>query len=475
MPLHIFTYITAIISILINCVLIFLLLSRRPRKKSHIFLAIWLFFLTLFAQAIGSLIIATPDASKALSLYQFGSLFMGPVSFIYLFVREFLNIKSKKKVIYLVFSYVVVMFLAALIKPDFFIRNVHWDEIVQFYLFEMGIGIILGAPLLFFWSYAVWKLLKNYQKSRSVIERNRLKYLIFGIIAPLLGMILVATPWSLARRYPFDMFGVTLSSIFLTYGVLRHKLLDIDIIIKKGLLYSVLTMIVTGVYLSFSLMLRFLFQQSDTALSMPTTFSTAIFVALAFQPMQKATQHFIDRLFSRRKYDAQKLVAELSQIFSETLDLYLLTKIFIKILCTTIQTKEAVLFLIDKKTGKLEAQELKNMPAEIRNIDLTPDLSFVKILSESDTIQLKYELKANNITMGGLENFDLELFIPIRSRESLQGILCLGPKLSKELYSLEELKMLETIARSAALAINNASLFTQLKQERLEMEERGLI
>ena len=168
-------------------------------------------------------------------------------------------------------------------------------------------------------------------------------------------------------------------------------------------------------------------------------------------------------------------MAELSQIFSETLDLYLLTKIFIKILCTTIQTKKAILFLVDKKTGKLKTQESKNMPSKIKNMRIARNVSLIKILSESDTIQLKYELEENNIAMGGLENLDLELFIPMRNREKLQGILCLGPKLSKELYSLEELKMLETIARSAALSINNASLFTQLKEGHLEIGEVGLI
>lgn len=240
MPLHIFTYITAGVSTIVNCVLIFLLLRQKPRQKSHIFLGIWLLFFTFFIQVVGSLIIATSNPETALFLYQFGGSFAGLIGFFYIFVREYLKIKKEKPLVFLVFVCAITFFISFFIKRDFFISGVEWDANVQFYLFKAGSGAILIAPFVFFfWGFAIWKLFKGYQKSRSPIERNRLKYLILGGLSPFIGIILVLIPFAAVRRYPFDVFGIALSTICLTYGILRYKLLDINVIIRKGLLYSI--------------------------------------------------------------------------------------------------------------------------------------------------------------------------------------------------------------------------------------------
>lgn len=164
-------------------------------------------------------------------------------------------------------------------------------------------------------------------------------------------------------------------------------------------------------------------------------------------------------------------MADLSQIFSEILDLNLLTKVFVKILCATIQIKKAVLFLMNEEINKLEIQEIKNISPKIKQLTIMPDSSLIKLLSESDTVQSRYTLQQNNISLQGLEKFSLELFIPLRSQDKLRGILALGPKLSQELYSLEEFNLLKTIGHSAALALNNAFLFTQLKKEKDKAEQ----
>ena len=64
-------------------------------------------------------------------------------------------------------------------------------------------------------------------------------------------------------------------------------------------------------------------------------------------------------------------------------------------------------------------------------------------------------------TMGGLE---AEISVPILSKDKLIGILNLGHKEEKEIYSSEDLELLSTLANQAAIAIENARLYENLKQ-----------
>jgi len=471
MPLHIFTYITSGVSAFINFWLIFLLLRHTPRKKGNIFLAIWIFFLTLSFQILGSLIMATSDPKKAFFLYQISAGSAALVGFFYLFIKEFLEPEKRKWTDYLIVFYTIFILAMGFVVKGLFVKEVYWDNTTQFYIFKPNIfGFVLAAPLLSLWLLGVYKLFKTYKKSRSAIERNRLKYLLLGAFLPYIGMALVVAPFPAIRRYPLDMFSITLSTICLAYGVLKYRLLDISIIVKKGLLYSILTIAVTGVYLSFSLLLQFFLQKTGVPISLPALISTALVVALVFQPLQASTQRFIDKVFFRRKYDPQKLVASLSEVFSKSLDLNFLASELVNQICDTMQIEKAIFFLVNEKTNKLQILKARNVGDESLDFTIAMDSPFVQFLSRSQGPQLNEFLEQKNIPLEPMNALNLELFVPLKSRGQIKGILALGPKLSKEYYSLEEFKLLGTIANSATLALENASLFSQIQESKTTLE-----
>jgi len=229
--------------------------------------------------------------------------------------------------------------------------------------------------------------------------------------------------------------------------------------------------VVTGIYLFFSLFLQLLFPRPTAPISIPAVVSTAVVVALVFQPLQNTTQRFIDKAFFRRKYDPQEFVSHLSEICASTLDLPMLTESLVNSMLETLQIGKSGLFLVKRGTNRLQLVFSKGLKREAEQIIFTTDRPLAQLLSQSDEVKLLYDLKDKKVPLEGLDQQGLEIFVPLRSREKLRGVLGLGPKLSGELYSLEELNLLQTIADPAALALENAQLFTQIKEEKERVEK----
>ena len=246
--------------------------------------------------------------------------------------------------------------------------------------------------------------------------------------------------------------------------------MDISIIIRKGLLYSILTIVVTGAYLGFSLLLQFLLHKTEASLSLPTLMSTALIIALVFQPLQMYTQRFIDRIFFQRKYDPQKLVASLTKTFSKNLDLNFLSSELVDQVCQTLQIEKAVFFIADENTDKFRIQKQKNIENLSLDFVMVKDSPFIQFLSKSQEPQLNESLKTENISIEYFDSLGLELFVPLKNKEQLLGILALGPKLSRNYYSFEEFRLLDIIAKSATLALENAFLFSQLQESKTILE-----
>lgn len=466
-------YTTGLVTTLISLSLVLIILRARPKTTAHYYLVLYIITNTLVISIAGSLAVLAGNPWLFLSnLSFFYPLSILMFSSFYWFVHAYLKIKEKLIVI----ASLVYLFghlIAYAFNPYFMARGAHWSPLLGYFEFELSPKAVwFGSLGLLFLFLGLCQLFLNYRQSHSVIERNRLKYLTSAPLLHLVGLILIASPQT--HIFPFDMVFATIAAILLTAAILRYQLLDINVVIRKGLFYSSLTAVITALYLLFSFFLQLLYQRSDPLVSFPAGLSTAIFVALIFQPLQTNTQAFIDRLFFRRRYDPQALVVRLSQIFAKTLDLNLLSDQLLEQLSQTLQVDQAALFLLDEKEDVLILQSIKNLSLKAKEITLETTSPLVRLLSQSDQVRLKSELEEKKLSLDSLDQTPLEIFIPLRSQGRLRGLLCLGRKLSQELYSVEELDLLVIIAHSATLALDKAFLFHQLTQEKDRVENARL-
>jgi signal transduction histidine kinase len=229
--------------------------------------------------------------------------------------------------------------------------------------------------------------------------------------------------------------------------MVRYRLMDVRIIIRKGLAYSISIAIFTALYLIFIL---FLGQLLQTRVGYDPFIVGGVFIfvfAFAFQPLKDRIQDFIDNRFYKSKYSYQNMLKHLSQYAVSVIELDKLLKLV---------------------SGKVkDIMKLEGAAILIEEKDLVGNSALVKLLNKEqaavDAEELAHRLeseKRDDLAQAHAEMQKLgaALCIPLFFEEKLIGLFNLGNKLSQDMFTDEDIDLLTTLANQLAIAIENARL-----------------
>jgi hypothetical protein len=179
---------------------------------------------------------------------------------------------------------------------------------------------LLAASLL----AAVLSLLLRFRRARGV-ERQQLKWLAYVVATPIAVVLPVAVAdpnlagsvlWGGGSLLAL-IVGIPVATAI---AILRYRLYDIDLIIRRTLVYGVLSALLAGLYFGIVLVLQEVFSSfaggSDLAIAVST-----LAVAALFRPVRSRIQAWVDRRFYRRKYDAQRTLEAFSARLRDEIDL----------------------------------------------------------------------------------------------------------------------------------------------------------
>ena len=319
----------------------------------------------------------------------------------------------------------------------------YWIPISFFILFIACIPILLSA-------------LKEESKAGHQLKVQQIKYLMVAYIGAVTGLVDYFPKYNIAI-YPWGHLSALIFISVIAYAILKHQLMDIEVVLRKGLIYSLLVGLLTALYLSGVFLFGNYLGSRKSAASILFTIFSIIFFSLTFQPLRDKIQEFIDKVFFRGKYDYQKTLKELSLVARSIAGLDELLDKVLTAIVSVIKLNNASIYVLDKRGGKYFAR--KSIGIDIKKALPENDDIIKQLASRKEAVMYDEVSKTPGKISGFMKEIGAAIIFPIITKEELIGFLCLGEKLSGEVYSDEDIDLLTTLCNQMGVSIENAMLY----------------
>ncbi len=407
-----------------------------------------------------------------------GVIFIAPT--FYHFSVLILNFKNQKKFVHLAYAISFCFLLLILFSDKFIIglRRYFWGYHPLVNHFFHSLFLIFFA---FVYSSGLKNLLVGYrQKKRQgsqPLELTRIKYLILVYAVSLLGAMDYIPDWGV-RFYPFGGYiFVSIGITIFTYAIVKHRLLDISIVVTRTFIFVLvytlvlgLPFIITGWFKDW-LNIRFginwwIFPLGFMALL--ATFGPFLYI-------------YIDRKAERRLLREQhhyqevlkKLAKEMVRIHSVDKILHLI----VETLAGIVRISHSAVYLLDQESGDyiLQAEagcDLKKSISAMDGDNKNPLVDSLEVQKEALVLEeVKQKMKNGSLPIAyekigqQMQSLNAKVIVPSLFEDKLLAIIVLGDKYSRKIYTSEDLNMFYVLASEAALAINNSVLYENVEQQ----------
>jgi hypothetical protein len=201
-------------------------------------------------------------------------------------------------------------------------------------------NVIIVILLLFAFGIPLVSLILRIRRSQGQ-QRQQFKWFVFA--AALLLIASPSGPSELLIVQSLFIAAVLFLPIAVGIAILRYRLYDIDLIIRRTLAYSVLTGLLVLFYLGSVVLLQSLFRALVGGTSPLAIVISTLGIAALFAPLRRRVQDFIDRRFYRRKYDAAQTLARFAATARQEVELDTLTAELVQVIEETVQPEHVSL------------------------------------------------------------------------------------------------------------------------------------
>jgi len=324
-----------------------------------------------------------------------------------------------------------------------------------------------------------------FSKKSSVLAKQRAKVILFGALLalpiPVLGPLAASMGQTLGGIKVITNFSSIPIIIFpasIAYAIAKHNLFDVDVYIKRAVGYGIMTAVVGLTYFSLQVGVRTAFQPvfgEHSEKIYPVLF--AIIVVFFFNPLNKTVQTAVDKLFYRKKFSYKETVTKVSNALTSMLDLDEVVRKLINTARLEMFIDKAGVLILDDKKKECQTMFIGDEVESVKSNEnecIQYDDPFIGVITKNKKLVTIYDINEDphyrDIKDACSERFSrmgVSMVLPLVYQDTVKGALALGYKKSGHFYTREDIDLLNTLANSGAVAIENAKLVDQIKKEEI--------
>ncbi len=376
---------------------------------------------------------------------------------------------------WLPFAYISLAGVIGLIAFGVIPEGVYTANGDKLYL-DYGRGVIfLAAPLMVLAARSIFLFARRLRKLDNPVIYNQIISLLFGLFTLVLFAFAALIPWG--REYPIIHVGNLINAFILSYAVIRHQLVDIRIVLRRSLGWAILGIVGIVCYGTLLIILNSVFGLKIDATT--TSLATAIAIAIAIFIYKLRSYLFttLGKAFQGQSYDYRQKLSEFASKIHNVFSLKEQGGEVLSLVSKAVGCKRARLLFLEVGGQDFTTQfvEPRGKDDSMYKFRLSGESLIAEYLQRERKLLTReslailpefrglWEEEKNEINL-----HELELFMPLISRERLIGILVLDKKESGR-YSLEDLRLLEEVTKQVAVSMEKEYLRERLREREVEL------
>lgn len=403
------------------------------------------------------------------------SYFLGAVTFLnftFVFPRiRMRNYKIFAKVLYIL----SVLFSILLIIVQLYSISTNSSE----WIFRMEVLWKITEILLMFCILSgALNLFLYYRRISDIREKHKMKWIFWGLTAGVYPFLLL---WLLPGllgykeiiREEYLLALMVFVPVFFAMAVVKYHVFEIDVFVKRSILYSTLTFITIAIYFAAVSITAFFANDLIKEYSNLISISLILLIAFIFNPLQNKLRNIIDRSFYREKYNFEKTVSAFTEGIKDQNTISGLSRYVIKEINKIIPVEKIALVTVTGSDSGLSVLSQNNF----ENIERFITSESVLQMMNSEPVKIIYrkdKTEPGIITESDftevLKEWDINVILPFLPEPKYpSGAVLLGDKLSGLRYTLKDMEILEVLVSQIALTLKKLQLQKKLVFEEMEI------
>jgi hypothetical protein len=326
----------------------------------------------------------------------------------------------------------------------------------------------------------------EYRRGEDPVVRQQLKWLRNGAVCGILPYgLFYALPYAMGAIPGFyqqlSVMSIVLIPLTLAYAIVRYRLMDVDILFRRGYAYTLATLCVLASFYGLIFSLGTLVSKKFTTPGNTSSLIVMLTAAFLFQPIRNRIQEWLDKYFYRDSYDYRRTVVEFARELGSQMDLDTMLASVGERLLKTLSIQHLGFFLAEEgpsgqafRLASCMGNNPRAHPGAEANLDLSfldwklPEqyLFFERTRHQLDAVSRSWPASVRQT----IAELDFTYYLPCKVRGRTIAYIGVSRSLDGDYLSSVDVELLLTLTGYVAIAIENASLYRtlQLKVEEYE-------